>query len=73
MSSTNEVSDAPAFVAPATGDYHIGSGSAAIDAGVGTGVTDDIDSDPRPIGLAPDIGADEFAPRVYLPLVLKQY
>jgi hypothetical protein len=73
VSSTNEVSGAVAFVAPATGDYHIGSGSAAIDAGVDTGVTDDIDGDPRSIGLAPDIGADEFAPRIYLPLVLKQY
>lgn len=73
VSSTNEVSGVVAFVAPATGDYHIGSGSAAIDAGVGAGVTDDIDGDPRPVGLAPDIGADEFAPRIYLPLVLKQY
>ena len=61
----------PAFVDPDNGDYHIGSGSAAIDAGVDAGVTTDIDHDPRPIGSVPDIGADEYARHVYLPLVLR--
>jgi len=50
----------PAFVDPDAGTYHIGPGSAALDAGVDAGVTDDIDRDPRPIGIRPDIGADEF-------------
>jgi predicted outer membrane repeat protein len=68
----------PAFNAPGAGDYHIGSGSAAIDAGVDAGVTDDIDGDIRPFdGDADgidgfDIGADEYVKwHVYLPLVLK--
>ncbi len=50
----------PAFVAPGTGDYHIGAESAALDAGVDTGVTTDVDGDPRPIGASYDVGADEF-------------
>jgi len=50
----------PAFVDPASWDYHLTAGSAAIDAGVDAGVMVDIDGDPRPIGLKPDIGADEF-------------
>jgi len=62
VTSTNEVSGNPAFVAPATDDYHILFGSAAIDQGVDAGVTDDIDGDPRPIGAGYDIGADEWDP-----------
>jgi uncharacterized repeat protein (TIGR01451 family) len=50
----------PAFVSPTNGDYHIGLGSAAIDAGVGTGVDHDIDGDPRPLGSGYDLGADEL-------------
>jgi len=61
----------PAFVNPDIGNYHIGAGSAAIDRGVNAGVTDDMDGDPRPIGAAPDIGADELW-QVYLPSVLRQ-
>jgi thermitase len=51
---------APAFVAPDTGDYHIGVGSAALNTGVDVGVTTDVDGDPRPIGPGHDLGADEF-------------
>jgi hypothetical protein len=61
----------PDFVNPAGGDYHIGPDSAAIDAGLPTSITTDIDGDHRPIGLLPDIGADEYARRVFLPLVLR--
>jgi hypothetical protein len=60
--STNEVSGDPAFVAPATDDYHILLGSAAIDQGVDAGVVDDIDGDPRPLVAGYDIGADEWDP-----------
>ena len=73
-SCTNNLTDDPDFVNPATEDYHIGPDSAAIDAGVYAGVMRDIDNEPR-LG-APDLGADEYwAPGVlkivYLPLVLR--
>ena len=54
-------------------DYHLQSGSPAIDAGrvlpwLGT----DIDGDPRPDGAGYDVGADEYVYRhVYLPLTLR--
>jgi parallel beta-helix repeat protein len=50
----------PVLVDPDTGGYHIGFGSAAVDAGVDAGVTTDIDGDPRPIGPGYDMGADEW-------------
>jgi uncharacterized repeat protein (TIGR01451 family) len=50
----------PAFVNPAAGNYHIGPGSAAIDAGADAGVSTDIDGDLRPIGPGYDLGADEW-------------
>lgn len=44
------------------GTYHIGETSPAREAArPGSGVLDDIDGEPRPVGL-PDIGADEFTP-----------
>ena len=46
----------PAFTADG---YHLTQQSAAIDAGIATSVTDDVDSNVRPQGLAPDIGAVE--------------
>jgi parallel beta-helix repeat protein len=57
--------------------YHLMDGSAAIDKGVGAGVTTDIDGDSRPQGSAPDLGADEFVPGsapdgdIYLPIIMK--
>ncbi len=51
----------PRFVNQDGEDYHLLSGSPAIDAGAEVGVRDDIDGHPRPLGAAPDIGADEFA------------
>jgi uncharacterized repeat protein (TIGR01451 family) len=51
----------PGFVNPGALDYHISGGSAAADAGVRLAVVDDVDGEPRPMGLAPDIGADEHA------------
>ncbi len=62
----------PDFVDPAHGDLHIDSASAAVDAGVDAGVTADFDGDLRPIGPAPEIGADEVRRSyVYLPMVLR--
>jgi hypothetical protein len=57
----------PAFVNPSAGDYHLGQGSAAIDAGIDAGVTTDIDGDPRPLGLGFDLGADEFRSPEFAP------
>ncbi len=56
---THEITGDPAF---APDGYHLTSGSAAIDHGVDAGVPTDIDGDPRPRGLAPDLGADEYWP-----------
>jgi hypothetical protein len=61
----------PAFVAPAADDYHISHGSAATDNAVETDVDVDIDGDPRPIGPAPDIGADETGICIYLPVTMR--
>jgi nitrous oxidase accessory protein NosD len=70
---TNPVYGDPRFLNPAGGNYHLGPGSAAIDAGVTEPtVHTDIDGDPRPIGAGYDIGADERRMYVYLPLVLRQ-
>jgi putative cofactor-binding repeat protein len=63
----------PAFVDPDDGDYHLLFGSSAVDAGVDAGVTDDIDGDVRPLGAAPDLGADETWEVVFLPLVLRNW
>jgi hypothetical protein len=66
---THEITGDPTF---APDGYHLTIRSAAIDQGVDAGVTTDIDSEPRPQGPAPDLGADEISLRyVYLPLVLR--
>jgi hypothetical protein len=56
------------FVNPAVSDYHLRFGSAAIDAGVDSGVNFDIDGDPRPLVAGFDIGYDE-ARLLFLALV----
>ena len=65
VSVQNEVTGDPAFADPGNDDYHIGAGSLARDAGVDSGVSTDMDGQVRPMGLAPDLGADEY-PGVYL-------
>jgi hypothetical protein len=67
----NPVQADPHLVNPSGGDYHLGGGSAAVDAGVNAGVTTDYDSNPRPIGTGYDIGAYERWMYVYLPLVMR--
>ena len=74
ITGTVNVRGDPAFVDPDGSDYHIGPGSAAIDAGVDAGVTTDVDGDarPAPAGTRPDLGADEVSQRrVFLPLVVR--
>lgn len=78
INHSNDHTGDPAFVAPDAGDYHISSSSAAVDAGVGTGVTDDIDGHPRPFDGDDDgadefdIGADEYVRwHIYLPVLRK--
>jgi parallel beta-helix repeat protein len=65
----------PGFVDSNSGDYHIGSGSAALDQGLDEGIHSDIDHQPRPY-LDPDLGSDEYWPPgvlkyTFLPLVLR--
>ena len=56
---TNQHNGNPLFAADG---YHILPGSGAIDNGINTGVTTDIDGDSRPQGATPDLGADELLP-----------
>src|SRR4051794_8388918 len=62
-SGTNQTAE-PLFVDVATGNFHQAAGSPTIDAGGLDGFSGsiDIDGDPRTLGAAPDIGADEFVP-----------
>lgn len=66
----------PLFVDPAADNYRVQAGSPAVDSGALTGVMDDFDSHPRPLGFGPDIGAFELDPgwdvrRVYLPASMR--
>jgi hypothetical protein len=45
---------------PGPWDYHVTAGSTAIDRGVESDVTFDVDGDHRPQGTNVDVGADEF-------------
>jgi len=75
-SGDHSVQADPRFVNPAGGDYRLGVGSAAQDAGVDVGVVQDLDRVSRPQGAGVDIGAYEsqHEPQaaqhdIYLPLV----
>lgn len=61
--ANNQVAE-PVFVDAVAGDFHQAAASPTIDAGAlgpSSGTTD-LDGDPRTLGLAPDIGADEYVP-----------
>jgi len=58
---THEISVNPRLVDPANGDFHLAPDSPCIDSGdPDQHSKTDIDKEPRPMGVAPDIGADEF-------------
>lgn len=57
---THDISADPMFANPAAGDFHLTADSPCIDAADPDNYpTTDFEGDPRPLGLAPDIGADE--------------
>jgi hypothetical protein len=69
----------PLFADAGGGDYHLGAGSPAIDAGVAApAAREDVEGNPRPDCVAWDIGAYEAqgagasCSRVYLPAVLRE-
>ena len=64
---THDVSGDPKFVNAAGDNYHLGAGSAAIDAGIDVGIYTDIDGQTRPFDAGFDIGYDEV---VIYPLFL---
>jgi len=75
MSIQNQYQGDPAF---APDGYHLTVGSAAIDKGVNTGVTNDIDGQPQPYGATSDLGADEYWPPgtpkyIYFPLIMRNH
>jgi hypothetical protein len=54
----------PLFVDPDNGDFHLRSGSPAIDSGISTdALREDFDGNVRPWGSAPDMGAFEYGSR----------
>jgi CSLREA domain-containing protein len=68
---TNAYSGAAAFVDAGAGDYHLAGPSAARDVGVVTSLNVDFEGDPRPVGAAPDLGADEYLAKLFLPLAIR--
>jgi predicted outer membrane repeat protein len=55
----HNISGSPGFIDLAQNNYHLGAGSAAIDAGTDTAVTEDYDGEIRPLDGGVDIGFDE--------------
>ncbi len=69
LRGTNSINADPGFIDPSGLDYHLGLPSAAVDAGLETGLDQDHDGLPRPSGPAPDIGAFELQFQyIYLPV-----
>jgi hypothetical protein len=66
VSVTSPITANPLFQADG---YHLSAGSPAIDAGIASGIANDIDGDLR--RALPDLGADEFWRRLLLPTVIR--
>jgi hypothetical protein len=67
--SSNDISPISSDPAYAVDRYHLTSASGAIDSGVDRLVYHDIDGDAR--DNLPDVGADEFRVRIYLPCIMR--
>ncbi|MFA6410043.1 MAG: right-handed parallel beta-helix repeat-containing protein [Candidatus Buchananbacteria bacterium] len=50
----------PKLINISTRNFHLAANSLAIDRGTNLGLTQDFDGDQIPLGLAPDLGADEY-------------
>ena len=72
INTNNDYHGDPAFKDPAAHDYHLTSGSAAVDKGIDAGVITDKDGIPRPQGPAPDLGAYEFMSAEQYTLTVKR-
>jgi predicted outer membrane repeat protein len=69
---THSHTGAAGFVNPAAGNFHLGLGSAALDAGTDAGVSIDVDGQARPLAGGFDIGFDElYFVKVFLPLLMR--
>jgi hypothetical protein len=68
VNHTDDYTGNPAF---APDGYHLLVASPAIDKGVNAGVRIDIDGHVRPADGGYDLGADEYARPIYLPLILR--
>jgi hypothetical protein len=74
LGAVHEANSFSGTAALAADGYHLNANSDAVDAGLDVGVADDVDGQLRPIGPAPDVGADEYvAAIIYLPLVLNNH
>ena len=76
VTSAGGITGTAGFVDASTDNYHLGAGSAALNAGIDAGVYVDFDDQARPQAGGFDIGYDEspFAPlmpRAYLPVVVR--
>ena len=68
VTEQNSFSGDPQFVAPGAPnfDYHIQSGSAAVDQALDSDLSTDLDGQKRPSGSARDVGADEYSTEIPL-------
>ncbi len=70
ISNNHPIYGEPAFTNPFQDNYHLGPGSAAVDAGVDIGVSIDFDGNVRPQGNGFDVGYDEaIGAKIFIPLI----